>query len=64
MTERKKQPPLEMPQRIAADPENIMRKVVRFHAPEGRYPHSEDGRWPHEVEYDKAEQSEADNEIG
>ena len=50
----KKLPELRMPERIDADPEEIMRKVMGFHAPEGKYPYSEDGCWPHEIEYDEA----------
>ena len=56
-------PELEMPQRVDADPEEIMRKVMGFHAPGGKYPYSEDGRWPHEQEYDEAtEQHERDGD--
>ena len=53
MPKRKKLPPLTLPEPIDASPEEIMRKVMGFHAPGGKYPYSEDGRWPHEIEYEE-----------
>ena len=53
---------IRMPERIDDTPENIVRRVMAFHAPEGKYPYSEDGKWPdedggwqHEIAHEEAE---------
>ncbi len=53
MPKHKKLPPLKMPDPIDDSPENVMKRVMGFHAPEGKYPFSKDGRWPHEIEYEE-----------